>query len=271
MFSRSSRMPSASKPHLSITGCSPISVAILLGYLYSDELLAIWDRRISTAAQVQLHEQHVNPAAVKTELQALARILDLPLLKIAMESPAKRTPAASLATDLTRLFTNAQGIRRADPLAANVVLRLSDRDVMCHSTILRARSPFFAAFFNDNDWTVRRWDGDGTLSVDMRHLSWRVMEFVLRYMCCGVETGLFETLGARCVVNLYSAGRSTDWKLTDFVDSLDMTLEFVFEVMSAAVSLSVVNAMTIPLTSDRRMNSCWTASSCSALRASWNI
>ena len=87
---------------------------------------------------------------------------------------------------------------------ADVVLRLADRDVRSHSFVLRARSLFFECFFADEEWTRDRWESDGTLRVDLCHLEWRAMQYVLRFMCCGEEAEMFERLGMWLTHPLYS-------------------------------------------------------------------
>ena len=184
---------------LEFSGCHPLSVLVFLRYLYSDELLAVWDRRISVRVSKQLAVVDANPVRVKTELQALAKILDLPTLALALEAPGKREPAPSMAKDMQRLFDAVHSITppktTTTPLAPDVVLQLADREVCCHSVILRARSPLFAGFFDLGDWTAKRWDTDGRVRVDMKHFGWHVMEFVLRFMCCGGDKEMFYVLG----------------------------------------------------------------------------
>ncbi|KDQ61981.1 hypothetical protein JAAARDRAFT_528626 [Jaapia argillacea MUCL 33604] len=210
---------------LAITGCHPLSVLLLLVYLYSDELLAVWDRRVGLAVQHQLDSIKVNPGQIKVELQALARVLDLPALVSALEAPAKRIPIPTITRDFGRLFYDSQDGRGSgkgketmrSPVSPDVVIELQDKEVFCHSAILRARSSLFAAFFDDEDWTVNRWTVDGIVVVNLRHLKWRVMEFVMRFLCCGGDVDLFDDL--------------------DFVQSVDQLLDFIFEVMAAASEL----------------------------------
>ncbi|KAJ6490578.1 hypothetical protein C8R47DRAFT_1319740 [Mycena vitilis] len=205
---------------LDIKGCEPITILVLLEYLYSDELLAIWDRRVASALQQELTAHKIKPAQVKLELQGLARILDLPLLAQALESPAKRAPLPSVVRDMEQLFRTVQTTPSAvakSPIAPDVVLQLADRDVYCHSVILRVRSPVFASFFNEPDWTSKRWDSSGTIKVNLKHLRWHIMEFVLKYMCCGGDAEIFENL--------------------EFARSVDELLEFMFDVMAAANEL----------------------------------
>ena len=195
-----------------------MSVLIVLTFLYSDELLAIWDRRIATILEDRLEVFKIDPGRIKTDLRALAEVLDLPTLSFALKSPSKRPPQPSLGISMQELFQSVQNPGQLDPslsaLAPDVALQLADRDVFCHSAILRARSLFFASFFDEEVWTLRRRTGN-MLTVDMKHLDWQVMEYVLSFICWGAED-LFDTL--------------------DFATSVDDVLEFVFNVMAAAVS-----------------------------------
>ncbi|KAH7907312.1 hypothetical protein BJ138DRAFT_1092865 [Hygrophoropsis aurantiaca] len=221
-------------PRLQLTGCSPISVLIFLRYLYSDQLLAIWDRRISSPFSAHFRELGVLPAQAKLELQALARLMGLPLLSEALQSPGKRIPSPSAERDFQHIYnsdnpqsqsqssfaarnTGTKRDTKLDPLAPDVLLHLAeDHTVSCHSAILRARCPFFAAFFGDGDWTMKRRDLWGIVGVDMGHLKWQVMRYVMRFLCGGEER-LFDTL--------------------EFVESVDDILEFMFDVMAAANEL----------------------------------
>ncbi|KAJ6618827.1 hypothetical protein B0H10DRAFT_2028138 [Mycena sp. CBHHK59/15] len=189
-------------------------------YLYNDQLLAIWDRRLTSALQQEFTTRHIKPAEVKLELQALARILDLPLLAQALQSPAKRVPVPSVVRDIEQLFCAVQtgskpGWTRS-PIAPDVILHLADKDVYCHSTVLRARCPVFSSFFCEDDWTSKRWD-KGVISVNLKHLHWHNMEYVLKYMCCGGDAEIFDNL--------------------EFASSVDQILEFMFDVLAIADEL----------------------------------
>lgn len=206
----------------SIDGCHPLTILIFFWYIYSDELLAIWDRRVGGAEAVEknLVKLEISPARVKQELQALAAVLHLPSLSTALEPPVKRAPSPSMRRDMGKVFELVQhkdgeteGVLEAkllplsSPLVPDVVLELADKDVYCHSVILRARSPFFASFFGLEDWTVKRWNAEGMIRVNMRHLNWHVMRFVLRFMCCGDGIEMFHTLGT----HLLSSSRHLLW------------------------------------------------------------
>ncbi|KAH9921080.1 hypothetical protein B0H21DRAFT_767048 [Amylocystis lapponica] len=226
-----------SRPNLSnivFTGCQPLSVLILVAYLYTDEVLAVWDRRIGCAVEHKLAALKIKPAQIKTELQFLARVLQLQLFGQAVEPQAKRTPIPSMVSCMSRLFDANQNVNSTPastksmscvrhPLRPDVILQLDDRDVFCHSAILRARSPFFAAFFDDEDWTVKRWSPEGTVTVNLKHLKWRVMEYVMRFLCCGGDSEMFESI--------------------DHIRTVDELMDFVFDVMAAANELLLDHLM----------------------------
>ncbi|KIJ65354.1 hypothetical protein HYDPIDRAFT_181161 [Hydnomerulius pinastri MD-312] len=222
---------SPSSPHpelLHFKGVNPLTLLIFLHYLYSDGILAIWDRRIGSLFEGHFVSLGVLPSQVKTELVALARLLELPQLTLALQSLAKRVPKPSACVDFRRLFDQAQLLapRRnahTDPLAPDVALHLADKIVYTHSVVLRARCPFFAAFFGDQDWTSKRKDGSGVVDVQMKHREWRVMQFVLQFICFGEEK-LFETL--------------------EFLSTVDEVLEFMFLIISAANEL-LLNRLTL--------------------------
>ena len=233
---------------LSIDGCHPLTILIFFWYIYSDELLAIWDRRVGSVEAVEknLVKLEISPARVKRELQALAVVLYLPSLSAALEPPVKRAPSPSMGRDMGEVFElvqhkdgETQGVLEAkvlplpSPLVPDVVLELADKDVYCHSVILRARSPFFASFFSLEDWTVKRWNAEGMIRVNMRHLNWHVMRFVLRFMCCGDGIEMFHTLGTHLL--FLSSSVLIHWSV-DFIDSVEDLIEFMFEVLAGAVS-----------------------------------
>ncbi|KAG2078351.1 hypothetical protein BDR04DRAFT_1086572 [Suillus decipiens] len=214
---------SGSRVRVQINGCHPFTVLILLRYLYSDQLLAIWDLRIGTPFVSQLQTFAVKPVAIKAELQSLSRILDLQLLLKALQSPGKRVPTPSQVEDFRLLYEKTQltGHQRnntkEDSLAPDVALHLADKVIVwSHSVVLQARCQFFASFFKDSAWTSKRRDKSGIIDVNLEHLEWRVMQFVTRWMCYGDEN-LFESL--------------------DFVQGVDDVLSFMFSVLAAANEL----------------------------------
>jgi len=186
---------SSEAPRLAITGVHLFTVLVLLHYLYTDVLLAINDpqlARLTYTADAFAHGR-LQPAQAVRELLTLSRVLHLKALADPLLSVVRRTPSPSLTAHFRAIF-DAPMTSVSSP-DADVVLRLADREVQSHSFVLRARSLFFECFFADEEWTRDRWESDGTLRVDLCHLEWRAMQYVLRFMCCGEEAEMFERLG----------------------------------------------------------------------------
>ena len=149
-------------------------------------------------SEKQLQSLHANSSQIKAELQALATMLELPSLRAALEPPVKREPVPTMKQAMERLFENAQSQERSQaltPLSPDVVLELADEQIFAHSAILRARSPLFASFFGLEDWTRKRWNSDGVVRVDLKHLKWDVMRFVMAFLCFGADREMFNVLG----------------------------------------------------------------------------
>lgn len=179
-------------PRLAIAGVHAFSVLVLVHYLYTDTLLAVGDPRLARSSAEAFARGRVTPAQVVRDLRTLARVLHLEHLADALRSTVRRELPPSLNANFRAIFDAPMSAAATPP---DVVVQLADRDVLSHSFVLRARSPFFEDFFADKDWTAERWEDDGTLRVDLCHLEWRSMQYVLRFMCCGEEAEMFEKLG----------------------------------------------------------------------------
>lgn len=179
-------------PRLVITTVHAFSVLVLLHYLYTDELLAVGDPRLARLTMDAFAHGRLQPAHAVRELQTLSRVLHLDALAGALRGVVRRAPSPLLNAHFRAIFDAPLSVSLPD-----VVLRLADREVWSHSFVLRARSPFFESFLADEEWTRDRWDSDGNLRVDLCHLEWRSMQYVLWFMCCGEEE-MFERLGT-CV------------------------------------------------------------------------
>ncbi|KAL4061807.1 hypothetical protein J3A83DRAFT_4180677 [Scleroderma citrinum] len=209
---------------LLVAGVNPLSLLVLLHYLYSDDLLAPWDHRIGTVFADQFNDLGISSAQVKAEVTALAGILELRQLSQVLQSIVKRVPVSTTREDYQQLFDQAQSTfpptsredTCVDVLAPDVALHLSDKVIYTHSIILRARCPFFSAFFGDLDWTTHRRDCFGVVDVQMGHLEWGIMQFVLKFVCYGEEE-LFNSL--------------------DTLGTVDEAIEFMFRVLAAANEL----------------------------------
>lgn len=227
---------SSTPPALNFVGITRLSLLILLHYLYADQVLAIWDLRIGSPFEAHFLRLGLSATRVKADLGTLARLLHLPHLTSALQSVGKRVAKPSAGSDFQWLFDHAQisGSSRRnvreDPLVPDVAVRLADKIIYMHSVVLRARSAFFSAFFDEPDWTVDRRDDAGVVDIEMGHHKWQVMQFVLMFVCFGEET-MFETLGeSLCEI----CCRSCE-PCADFIDSVDELLEFLFLIISAAV------------------------------------
>ncbi|KAJ3980465.1 hypothetical protein F5890DRAFT_1541415 [Lentinula detonsa] len=215
--------------NITFTNFHPLSVLILVHYIYTDVLICIWDRRVSTGVPPipSLEAPKVTPALgmqVRSELQTLAKVFVLPEMQKAMESVVKRPVVGTLRTNLVATWnlTNASSpspsLQASSLLAPDVVLRLAEgHEFYAHSTILRARSAYFEDFLGEEEWTRKRKGNGGLLAINMQHLKSGVMDYVMRWLCCGQTEGLFGSL--------------------EFAQSVDTVLEFLFEIIAVANEL----------------------------------
>lgn len=216
-------------PRLSARGCLPMTILVLLNYLYTDNLIAIWDRRISLAISDQYNYLSIDRSLVRQELIYLASpsSLDLPVLASALEATGRKVPVCTISKDFGRLFEMEGGHH-------DVLLSLEDgeKKVKAHSVLLRARSPFFAAFLDRDVWTLNRRTGTELLEVDLAHLKWRPMSFVFKYIYEDASMEMFEKLGAFIVEYSFHIAET----LSEFIQNTDQFLDFMFEVISCSVS-----------------------------------
>lgn len=189
-FSRGEADPS----RIAVEACHPMVALLLLQYIYSDEVTAVWDIRVTRAMQDKYADLKLPFAQIKADLKALADILDLSPLSRVLDATAKQPIAtATLAKDIEAFFaeTHATPGLAAGAAGCDVALVLADRTVHCSSAILRARCPFFEAMFADPDWTAER-DQDGVVKIKMEHLTWKPMNMVFKYIHACAEDNLFD-------------------------------------------------------------------------------
>lgn len=146
----------------------------------------------------QLINEGTTLPALKSEGETLARLLKLDALLEVLASASQRTLTPSASTHLSSLLETAQS---APTLLStrcgggyDMILELPDREVACHSAMLRARSPLLASFLDDEEWAARRWQ-NGVLRVDFEHLDWRPMGFVFKFIHGGEEARMFDHTG----------------------------------------------------------------------------
>lgn len=186
----------AADPSADLTfNCTPFTALLLLHYIYSDDLPPIWDSRVGTALHELKALKGVSVAEIKADLRRLGLELKLPHLADSLEFQVKTVPSPTLASHLSDLLHPPSPALPSAPIA-DIILELEDREVHCHSVVLRARCSFFETFYEDVDWTVLRRGGDeGVVRVDLSHIGWDVMSLVLEHIYRDAGMSLFQTVG----------------------------------------------------------------------------
>ncbi|GJN90353.1 hypothetical protein Rhopal_003364-T1 [Rhodotorula paludigena] len=220
--------------------CSPLAAFLLVHYLYSDDFPAVWDTRVGLPLRAALPKDERNAlevGVVKVELRQLAQALDLPALVQALERQVKTPPTPTLGATLTDLYamSSTAASKTVSSLPASlkpdVVLRLADREVKCHSVVLRARCPFFSTFFDDADWhrSRRSSSKNGVVSFDFAHLSWDVMSLVLEHIYRDAGMSLFQTIERQ------SADEYIDFTVRVLAAANELLLDKLKQVCSAVL------------------------------------
>jgi hypothetical protein len=166
----------------------------LLQWVYSDELAAVWDSRVHSYIRTALPKFKLDVSQVKRELQNLVEVFDLKDLAGPLASTGKVQVLATLPKCLSTFWIDCQTADSWSSEQCDAVLKLSDRRVYCSSIVLRARSSFFDAMFDDPEWTSLRHneDGHGRVVVNLEKHKWRSMRMVLQYMHDGQEDDIFD-------------------------------------------------------------------------------
>ncbi|KIO26840.1 hypothetical protein M407DRAFT_23900 [Tulasnella calospora MUT 4182] len=212
-------------PRLQFAGCHPLTLLLLVHYLYTDDVAAIWDFRVANPTEVAWRALGVNPLAIKQELLTLSQLLKLPRLSKALEGVLKMAAQPQLEADMRALHLRSCQPTSAppgfhEPEGPDLVLQLANGvSVQCHSAILRVRSIFFATLFDDPDWTCSRRTIDGVITVDLSHLEWAPMEFVFRYVYCDEGQDMFNDVAS--------------------AKSPSQLIELIFSVLAAANELLI--------------------------------
>ena len=171
---------------------SPITIFLLLQYIYTDEVAAIWDARVARAVSDKFPDLKLPFGTIKSDLKSLADVLDLQSLSTILNSASKvPIPTRTLSTDLLSFFSKTYAAS-PPPVSCDTTLLLADKEVSCSSVLLRSRCPFFEAMFEDRDWTANREEDGGRVVVKMEHLKWRPMKLVFKYLHGGMEDDLFD-------------------------------------------------------------------------------
>ncbi|EJD41733.1 hypothetical protein AURDEDRAFT_115340 [Auricularia subglabra TFB-10046 SS5] len=216
-----------------LSGVQPLAALVLLEYVYTDEVVLAWEPRVAMAVEVAYKHLKVRPAQLRGEVQSLARALGMEELERSL-SRVFPSPAPSLSMALATAPSEFADV-------ADVVLELKDRKIRVHSAVLRARSPFFAAFLDDPDWTALRRGRthNDVLRVAMPHLAWREMNYIVRYLYADVVEDVFQDI--------------------DFVKSNNELIDFYFSVLSVADELLLEKLILICSSAILRRVNVWNA------------
>lgn len=224
--------------------CDPLTVLLLLHYLYSDDFPTIWDSRILQPLRSQFPSLMKDISHVKSELRAIAATYQLEALSRALDSHIKSPPAPTLSHDLQLLLpSNLSTSDNFPSLDGDIVLQLSDLEVRCHSVVLRARCSFFETFYDDEDWTLLRKRGDAgatePLLFNLKHLHSNVMELVLKHIYYDAGVEVFDLIGEDFVLSLSSAPVDIELIFLRCIDrsTSDEYIDFVILVLAAANEL----------------------------------
>jgi hypothetical protein len=115
--------------------------------------------------------------------------LELDKLRGPLASTGKVAVPQSLGSTWKAFYRDSQDPSKRAAGECDTILRLSDRDIVVSSILLRARCPTFDAMYADTVWTEGRrdQDGHGHVVVDMTHLRFRSFNLVMRYLHEGTE------------------------------------------------------------------------------------
>ena len=192
--------------------CGHVSALLLLHYLYADDIPAIYDPRLFPKLRDAYPQLGLDATAIKSELQSLASVLQLPALERALGNYGKALPPPSLSEDMRRLL-DSKG-------SGDIILEADGQDFCCHSVLLRSRCPFFEAIFNDPDWYSQR-----TLGLDGEH---KVVRIDLRHIRSDVLAIILQTI--------YTDGQAPLYADRDF-GKADEKIDFLMLILSASNEL----------------------------------
>ena len=125
---------------------SYVSAMFLVYYLYTDDVLPVWGASLGFMLASQCREQGIDITHIRSELDVWAKKLGLDALFDLLQSGLVKPPRKTLHGGLAQLFDRVLTLKGGP--GADIVLHLSDADVVCHSLFLR-RSPMIEALL---DW-----------------------------------------------------------------------------------------------------------------------
>lgn len=200
---------------LKISGIQPLTVLLLLEFFYTDTIPILDTFSFNKAVQI------------RREFDQLATVLSINDLFVTGDTNITvRVP--TLGQHLWAMFNvcqNDDGSSTNRTIGPDVFIVLLDRQVACHSTILRCRCLFFTYFFEEDAWTTNRWTHDRTITINMEHMEWRGFFYVMKWIYSGEEDALFDNL--------------------DDIDTVQNFIDLIFEVISMASELLLDRLMSV--------------------------
>lgn len=164
-------------------GFDVITILNFAFFLYTDNVLDVWQRARHSPVDAARYRQ------VRTEVMRVASHLDLPALERAAVLMIQ--PSRSMKADFDAALNDPAFFESGD-----VVIELSDDNLVAHSQVICQRCPFFNALFHGRSggrWLLsRRKTSQDKVHVDLKHIDRSIFEFVLRYMYADTDDRLFD-------------------------------------------------------------------------------
>ncbi|KAK4506831.1 hypothetical protein PRZ48_000564 [Zasmidium cellare] len=171
------------KAVLTFQGIDILTVLDLAIYLYSDAFVDFWHFTRSAPKMAYSYRQ------VRTELMKIATKLELTRLEPAVRQMVEPRPCLDM--DLELAFKDPAFFYDGD-----VVVELQDGEVKVHSALMCARCPFFEGLFMGRAggrWLAGRGE-DEEVTVDLKHVSSKTFNMVLRHVYCDTGAELFDDI-----------------------------------------------------------------------------
>ncbi|KAH8916601.1 hypothetical protein BT69DRAFT_1340037 [Atractiella rhizophila] len=174
---------------LILSDASSLSILLLIYYLYTDQVAAIWDYGILKQLQARNSATVVDYNIIRLELQKISKLLQLPQLELAASAPYLRTIQRTISSNFNCLFRD----RTIAP--ADCVLKLKDGDIDVHEEVMKARCGFFALLLGDGVWTKARREGrKDKILIDVGHVSMELANLILRHIYVGEGEQIFDDI-----------------------------------------------------------------------------
>ena len=193
-------------------GLDFLTIFNLVLYLYTDSLVDFWN---FTRYHPSLAYRY---RGIRTELIKVASRLELRQLETAVRQMVN--PRKCLHMDMDLAIKNEAFFENGD-----VIIDLTDGEMLLHSDVICQRCPFFGGLFRGRaggQWLAGRRTDSSRVHIDMTHVETRLFELIVRHLYTDAGEELFEDV--------------TSEDLNDML-ALDELLNHVMDVMSLANEL----------------------------------